>query len=328
MVSYKVSVIVPIYGVESFIGRCAESLMRQTLKEVEYIFVDDATPDGSMSELQKVLDAYPERVAHVMIAHHDQNKGLPAARNTGLAMAHGDFIFHCDSDDFVEYDMLENLYREAEKKSADIVWCDYFISYEQSERYMKQPAYITPDEALRGMLCGRMKYNVWNKLTKRSLYTDNHIAFPSGYAMGEDMTIMMLFPFARKVAYLPKAYYHYVQWNASSMTQSYTDKHLISLKHNAQLVSEFMQRHYDKGWALERSSFSLLMKWPFLVGKDWKMYRLWKEWFPEANPYIWKDKNVSLRIRLVEWFASKGMFGLVWLHYWIVIRFFYSIAYK
>ena len=84
---YKVSVIIPIYGVEKFIGRCAEKLMQQTLKEVEYIFVNDATPDHSMEVLQEVLARYPERQDSMVITVHETNKGLPAARNTGLQMA-------------------------------------------------------------------------------------------------------------------------------------------------------------------------------------------------------------------------------------------------
>ena len=119
--SYKVSVIIPIYGVEKFIGRCAKTLMQQTLKEVEYIFVNDATPDCSMKVLQEVLARYPERQNSVVVAVHETNKGLPAARNTGLQMAQGEYIFHCDSDDFVEPDMLETLYTEAVMHRADIV---------------------------------------------------------------------------------------------------------------------------------------------------------------------------------------------------------------
>lgn len=85
----KVSVIVPIYKVESFIGRCVQTLMEQSLTEVEYIFVDDATPDRSMEVLEQVLQRYPQRRPTVRILHHDANQGLPAARNTGLEAATG-----------------------------------------------------------------------------------------------------------------------------------------------------------------------------------------------------------------------------------------------
>ena len=176
----KVSVIVPIYKVERFIARCVTSLMKQTLQDVEYIFVDDATPDQSLSILQEVLVAYPERKKYVKILHHKDNQGLPAARNTGLEVSEGEYIFHCDSDDYVEPDMLETLYNEALKNNADIVWCDWFLTFGQNERYMKQPNYNTPLEAVKAMLGGAMKFNVWNKLVKRELYQKNAITFPAG----------------------------------------------------------------------------------------------------------------------------------------------------
>ena len=103
----KVSVIIPIYKVEAFIERCAATLMEQTLPEVEYIFVDDATSDNSIDVLEEVIARYPQRKGQVRIVHNAENKGLPAARNTGLALATGEYIFHCDSDDYVEPSMLE-----------------------------------------------------------------------------------------------------------------------------------------------------------------------------------------------------------------------------
>ncbi len=324
----KVSVIIPIYGVEKFIARCVESLFRQTLPEIEYIFVDDATPDNSMKVLHAVIERHPERSHAVRILRHEQNKGLPAARNTGLAAAQGEYIFHCDSDDFTETKMLEELYDTASRHDADVVWCDYYISHETSERYMKQPCYATPEEALKGMLCGRMKYNVWNKLVRRQLYVDNTVSFPSGYAMGEDLTMIKVFAAAKNVTYLPKAYYHYVQWNASSITREYTDNHLSSLRHNSEKTIAFLKKRYGEQWNQDIYSFALLMKWPFIVSDKRKMYRLWKDWFPEANAYIWSDKQVSVRIRFIEWCAAKGWFPIIWLHYWIVVKFFYSIAYK
>lgn len=182
----KVSVIIPIYKVERFIVKCAESLLAQTLNEVEFIFVDDASPDNSMALLQACIEQYPQRKSCVKIVRHSQNMGLPAARNTGLRVATGEYVFHCDSDDFVDKEMLEVLYLTAVEQKADIVWCDWYLSFEKNERYMKQPQYATPMEALKGMLSGAMKFTVWNKLAKRSLYIDNHIEFPVGYGRRHD----------------------------------------------------------------------------------------------------------------------------------------------
>lgn len=324
---YSVSVIIPVYNVGKFIERCVRSLMEQTMDNVEYIFVDDASPDNSIQILQKVIADYPNRRDNVRILTHAENKGLPAARNTGLAVATGEYIFHCDSDDFVEKNLLSTLYETARNENADIVWSDYYISYPNNERYLKQPSYDTPEAALKGMLHGRMKYNVWNKLAKRSLYIEHNIEFPAGYAMGEDMTMMFLFSYAEKVAYVGKALYHYVS-NSSSMTNVPKPKHIVELKHNSERVLSFLEKRYNGTWREEGYSFMLLMKWPFLTGHDSKLYPLWKEWCPEANSHIWKRKDVAWRIRFIESCAPHGQFWLVKLHDWIVLRFLYSLMYK
>ena len=172
----KVSVIVPVYGVEKFITHCADSLMAQTMHEgVEYIFVDDASQDASMERLKSVLSKYPARANQVKILVHERNMGLPAARNTGLTQARGEYVFHCDSDDFGEPEMLETLYGKAKEEDADIVWCDWFLTFGSTERYMAQPECGSPEEALKAMLGGAMKFNVWNKLVRKSLYTDNAV---------------------------------------------------------------------------------------------------------------------------------------------------------
>ena len=324
----KVSVVVPIYKVEQFIGRCVKSLLEQTLCEVEYIFVDDASPDRSIEILQDVIAQYPNRQPDIKLIINKQNQGLPAARNTGLAEASGEYIFHCDSDDYMELDMLESLYNKAKKCDADVVWCDFFLSFEKSERYMRQPEYATPIDAVKAMLSGRMKFNVWNKLVRRSLYEDNSIAFPSGYGMGEDMTMMMLFAKAHRVAYVPCAYYHYIKLNTGAFSQTYSDKHLIELKYNVRRIVDYMREHFGGQLDRELSFFKLDVKFPFLITDDSRKYRLWQEWYPEANQYIGENKKVSIRSRALQWFASKGQFWIVKLYYLLVNKLIYGVIYK
>ena len=328
MAENKVSVIIPIYKVDRFIERCVVSLMQQTLNEVEYIFVDDASPDDSVNILREVVERYPSRRDCVKIITHSENKGLPAARNTGLAEATGEYIFHCDSDDFVELDMLESLYNKAKECDVDVVWCDFFLSFETNERYMKQPSYSTPTDALKAMLSGAMKYNVWNKLVKRSLYVDNNISFPAGYGMGEDMTMMMLFANARKVAYVPRAFYHYVKLNTGAFSQTYSDRHLVELKYNVQRIVDYMQVKFGSGIEQELAFFKLDVKFPFLITDDSRKYRIWQEWYPEANKYIGKNKLISARSNALQWLAWKGQFWAVKLYYILIIKFIYGVIYK
>lgn len=324
----KVSVIVPVYNVEKFISRCTESLMVQTLEDVEFIFVDDASPDKSMDLVRECVERHPERIPQVRILRHEKNQGLPSARNTGLAEASGCYVFHCDSDDFVEPDMLENLYGAAVGNDADIVWCDWYLSFEHRERYMRQPDYGSPMEALKGMLGGAMKFNVWNKLVRRSLYTENGIEFPAGYGMGEDMTMMMLFSCAGKVKYVPKAYYHYVKTNDTAFSRTYSDRHLQELRYNVDRIVRFIKGKYGDGLDMELAFLKLDAKFPFLLSGDPSKLRLWKEWYPESDRYIMRNRNISLRSRLLQWLAWKGQFLAVRMYGYMFNKIVYGLIYR
>lgn len=325
---YKVSVIVPIYNVEKFISRCATSLLEQTLSDVEYIFVDDATPDNSINILQKTIENYPDKKRNCRIVRHDINKGLPAARNTGMSLASGKYIFHCDSDDYVDSRMLESMFEKADESNCDIVWSDWYLSYETKERYMVQPNYIMAEDALKGILSGVMKYNVWNKLIKRSLYIENNIVFPAGHGMAEDMTIIRLFACAKSVAYVPEAFYHYVKINSGAMTTSWSDKHLSDLSYNVSQTIEYIRMKFGKSLDNYIEYFKLNVKLPFLITDEIYMYKLWKSWYNESNPFILNNKAVSFRIRVLQWMAWKGQFWFVLMYYKIVQQFVYTFLFR
>lgn len=325
----KVSVIIPVYKVESFIERCIRSLMEQTLQEVEFIIVDDCSPDKSIPIAKNCVESYSYR--KVFILTHPVNLGLPAARNTGMEKATGEYIYHCDSDDFLEPDALKEMYKKAKEHEADIVWCDWFLSFERNERYMKQPCYDTPTEALKGMLSGAMKYNVWNKLVRRELYKENHITFPSGHGMGEDMTMIQLFACAQKVSYLPKALYHYVRFNANGFTQignRMDEQKLEDLRYNTLHTVQFIQLKMGDQLKQELAFFQLEAKFPFLLSDDRESYKRWTNWFPEANSYIMQNRNISFRSRFLQYMASQGQFWYVWLYYRLFIKFIYGVLYR
>lgn len=224
MISPEISVIVPIYGVEKYIARCAESLFNQTMtKNVEFLFIDDSTKDNSIEVLEDVISKYPCLESQISIIHHRENKGLPSARNTGLSKAKGRYVVHIDGDDFAEPQMLECLYKAVVDNNADFAWCDYYITFNNKKRVIKQPSFAEPMDAVRGMLRGSMKYNVWNKICRLSLYRDNDIHFPDGNAMGEDLTMIMAALHAKRCVYVNKALYNYVQ-NEGQMTATFDKK--------------------------------------------------------------------------------------------------------
>lgn len=322
----KVSVIIPFYKVESFVERCTRSLMEQTLEEVEFIFVDDASPDGSRDIIESVVKEYGR---DVRILTHTHNQGLPAARNTGLAEAHGEFIYHCDSDDYLEPAMLQEMYGSAAHEGADFVYCDFYLDFGTSWRVMTNPSFTNPDQMVKeGFLAGTMKYNVWNKLVKRSIYTESGLLFPAGHAMGEDMTMILLATHASRTAHVSKPLYHYLKINGNAYSNTFSQKHLDDILFNANRVFSILE-----GWKVADKEqylnyFKLNLKLPFLFSNDHNQLLLWKQWYPEANQFINQNIHQPRRTRMVQQWAAKGLFPLVRLYSFLVNNLYYGILYR
>ena len=105
----KVSILVPVYGVEKYIEKCAVSLFEQSYEDIEYIFVNDCTPDRSIEVLRGTIARYPQRQKQVVIIDHDVNRGLGAARHTATDAATGELVMHVDSDDYLMPHAVEHL---------------------------------------------------------------------------------------------------------------------------------------------------------------------------------------------------------------------------
>lgn len=326
----KVSVIIPVYEVEGYIERNVRSLMNQTLLDcIEFIYIDDATPDNSINIVKSVVGQYPHRVGQVSIISHESNKGLPAARNTGLEHAKGEYVFHCDSDDFVEPDMLELMLQKAEEEDADMVWCDWFLTFGESERPMAQLQATTARAALTAMLDGSMKYNVWNKVVKRDLYISSGILFPAGRAMGEDMTMIKLAANTKKVASVSKPLYHYIRVNSGAMTQQYDEAKLLILRQNVDDTINYLRQNIaDKDIEQEISWFLLNVKLPFLFTGNNADIRRWREWYTEADKHIMSNKAQPLRTRMLQLCAAHGLFAINLAYYNIVFKLIYGKIYR
>lgn len=329
VVPMTVSIIVPIYNVEKHIESCVRSLMQQTYRDIEYIFVDDASPDGSIDVLHRVLSDFPRRREQFKLVVHEKNKGLPAARNTGLARASGTYIYHCDSDDWVEATMVSDLVDALERKKADIAYCDFYLSFHKNERYMRQPGFDSAQNAMAAMLGGSMKYNVWNKLVKRSLYVEHDISFPEGKGMGEDMTMIKLFAQAERIAYLPKAYYHYMQTNPNAFTKSFKESHLDEVLENAQDIIRYLEVRFGKEKFLkEIHYFKLNVKLPLLFSGESEMFSAWRALFPDSDAFIKSNPQFSKRTKFIQWAAIRKQDWIVRLYNFVLFRVIYGVIYK
>lgn len=299
--------------------------MSQTFEDAEFIFVDDCSPDDSVEKLQAVVSAHPER--DVKILHHERNSGLPSARKTGFEASSGRFVYHCDADDYVETTLLEKMHEAAVDNDADYVYCDFFLTFAGNERYMHNPSYGTPDEMLRkGFLSGACKYNYWNKLVARELYEG--VEFPvDHFKGGEDMVMIGILSRAKRLAYVPEALYHYVKTNGGAISEGFSQQRLDSILYNSSHAIAELDA-YPGDLTKEIGFFKLNVKLPFLLSGDRRKYAVWKEWFPEANGYIFANKELPLRTRLLQWCAAHDLWCAVKAYYVIVFKTVYGLIYR
>lgn len=202
----KVSVIVPIYNVEKYLEKCINSLLSQTLEDIQIILVNDGSKDNSGNIAKECEKNNKNRIIYV----EKENGGLSDARNYGLKYATGDFIAFLDSDDYIEKNAYEEMYNKAIEENADYVECDFIWEFPNKIRVDKQYPYKNKKEML-----SFVRVVAWNKLIKRQLITDNNLEFPKGLRYEDVEFTYKLIPFINKFAYVYKPFIHYVQREGS-----------------------------------------------------------------------------------------------------------------
>lgn len=202
----KVSVIVPIYNVEKYLEKCINSLLSQTLEDIQIILVNDGSKDNSGNIAKEYEKNNKDRVIYV----EKENGGLSDARNYGLKYATGDFIAFLDSDDYIEKNAYEEMYNKAIEENSDYVECDFIWEFPNKIRVDKQYPYKNKKEML-----SFVRVVAWNKLIKRQLITDNNLEFPKGLRYEDVEFTYKLIPFVNKFAYVDKPFIHYVQREGS-----------------------------------------------------------------------------------------------------------------
>ena len=198
----KVSVIVPVYNVEKYLERCLNSLVNQTLDDIEIIIVNDGTKDNSEKIIKEFLDKYPQKIIYLK----KENGGLSDARNYGIPYAKGEYIAFLDSDDYIEKEMYKEMYELAKKENSDMVECDFIWEYPDKIKEDIGQIYNGKKEMLE-----KVRVVAWNKLIKRSILEKTKIQFPKGLRYEDVEFTYKLIPYLDKVAFLKKPYIHYTQ---------------------------------------------------------------------------------------------------------------------
>lgn len=225
----KVSIIIPVYNVEKYISKCLDTLVNQTLEEIELIVVNDGSTDESENIIMKYKEKYPDKILYLK----KSNGGLSDARNYGVNYAKGEFIAFLDSDDYVELDTYEKLYSKSKEcnKEIKIVECNFFWSYEKEEVI----DYIEMYDSLKDYLVnGRVV--AWNKLYNRAWIESLNIKFPKGLLYEDLEYFMKLVANLRnieEIAVVKEPLIHYVQRKgAISYSETQRIAHIVEIYEN------------------------------------------------------------------------------------------------
>ena len=240
----KVSVLVPVYGVERYITQCVTSLMQQTYEDVEYVFVNDCTPDDSITRLKDVVDKYPGKKPNVKIIDHEHNMGLASARQSALDIAAGEAVIIVDSDDYVDPKMIEVLVDEMQRSDADIVDGGYAIVSNNNVVKEFQPMHVGDKAYLRTILCQNVEpTRIWGRLIKKSLFAECKISFTPGVDYCEDFSVLPRLLVNARRSWANDCLYFYRNDNPQSYTNNISTKNAVSFLKAQNIVGEYFSNH-------------------------------------------------------------------------------------
>ena len=226
----KVSVVIPIYNVEDKVARCLESVLTQSLHDLEIIVVDDGTPDNSM----QVVDRYAAGDNRFRVVAHERNRGLMQARKTGYMMAEGDYVLFCDSDDYLPPRAVETFYNEAMRTGADVVSGDLTLVFPVDGQQEVRGSVLRYGSAMipvyKSLLLDEYHHNLCGKLFRRSLLQDHDYTTIEHFTNGEDgFLFYQVMEHVGKVVHLQKPLYCYVQNDKSSTRFRYGENAIHSI---------------------------------------------------------------------------------------------------
>jgi glycosyltransferase involved in cell wall biosynthesis len=215
-----ISIVAPIYGVENYIAEFAESVLSQSYPHIEFIFVNDGTKDHSIEILEDIIEKRYSHLRKQIKIVHKANGGLPAARVTGLEHVTGDYVYHVDSDDWIEPDSIAKIAAKIEETGADVIYFNHIKEYPSKSKYKRERLYKSGEQAkyVRNMYNHRSYSSVWNKCFRHGLYTEHVIHSPK-YGYAEDCCVTtQLIGYAKSLAYLDEYVYHYRKGNPNALT--------------------------------------------------------------------------------------------------------------
>lgn len=312
----KISVIVPVYCVERYIKQCAESLFKQTLLNLEFIFINDCTTDKSIDILKECLEDYPERKSQTIIIDLDSNGGVLNARDIGFKAATGDYIVSCDSDDYVREDAYEKMLRLMLDNDCDIVMCNVEYVGDVTDARLTSVKPWKPDpEAknnIRSLLRreGLVNSVVWSKMVRSNIVKDDRVYKPI-YDFAEDVPYsIQWYALASKIGFVDEPLYYYRLRGDSQGAPDKLIKCNINLCRNINDIKLFLkkQKLYDEMYA-DIMWFHKFQETLFRSVGTSKILQVWRVNTRPLLSLIWMSPNKSLYRKFGE--TVKSLFYLL-----------------
>ena len=301
-----VSYIIPVYNVSAYIERCAKSLFTQTYGDIEFIFINDCSTDDSEVKLRKVIELFPNVQCRVKIISNKTNLGSATTRNIGLSNATGDYVMFADSDDWVESNYVESMVNTIEASEKDIVYCDYYESFKDQDKYVKQDYGEEHLECICSMLTRAMHGSTWNKIFRRKILLQSNLTFVDGADLFEDVGWnVRLFAYTNRIGYLPLAFYHYIQYNDNSIIKSmssavFSRKRALQRIENVRVACEYLTSLGLEGrLSIGMKEWKLMAKNDLIDEKDDSSLQTWVETFPEADSAILACNKITWKYKLL-----------------------------
>lgn len=301
-----VSYIIPVYNVSAYIERCAKSLFTQTYGGIEFIFINDCSTDDSEVKLRKVIELFPNVQCRVKIISNKTNLGSATTRNIGLSNATGNYVMFADSDDWISMDYVESMVRQIDSGSYDIVYCDYFESYNNHDNRISQAYGQDNIECIRAMLGRGMHGSTCNKIYRRSFLLKTKQRFVKGADLFEDVSWnIRLFACTTKISYIPKAFYHYVQYNSNSIIKSMAssekkrDRAMQRIENVRVACDYLIALGFVEKLGKEMREWKLMAKNDLIDDKDDSSLQTWVETFPEADSAILACNKITWKYKLL-----------------------------
>lgn len=315
----KVSVIVPIYKVENYIAKCAKSLLEQSLNDMEFIFINDCSPDSSMVVLKNLIQEYPERKAQIKIIEFSENHGVAYARRRGIEASEGEYIIFCDSDDWVDPKMYHKMYYCAKSRSLDVVLCNfYFVNNGENKYPFQMNKYNDINDLLKDSISGVASLSLCNRLVKKDIYKNYDIIYPALHMLEDSVLCVQIAYYAKTVSYIDHPLYFY-RINETSISNRIDNKSCVDrwsqALTNNRLIFNFLN---NKGITLKykkeienRKYLTRRFLLPIINYKN--QLTNWRSTFPEINctilfnPYmccIDKIKYILLNLRVYPYVSK------------------------